>query len=162
HQRLQPLACADFVELVYGRHQHDRHVVGKHHFAADPRPCDGAMVPEDASGALNVREENFMRRWLPLFLVLAAVSLGCDNSSSSRGPTTPTVPLTSQTFTGTGAPGGSSSNTTFVVATSGEVDLPISSLGPPANIIMGLAIGIPSTTDSSCAAPASAGQNVQA
>jgi hypothetical protein len=102
-----------------------------------------------------------MSRWLPVLLLMAVVSLGCDNSSSST-PTTPTVPLTNVTFTGTVDPGGSSTNTTFVVATSGEVDITIVSLGPPANIIMGLAVGIPSTTDTSCAAPASAGQNVQA
>jgi hypothetical protein len=101
-----------------------------------------------------------MSRWLPVLLVLAALSLGCDNSSS--GTTTPTVPLVNQTFTGTIDVGGSSANTTFIVGTSGEVDITIVSLGPPANIIMGLAVGIPSTTDTSCAAPASAGQTVQA
>jgi hypothetical protein len=92
---------------------------------------------------------------------MAAVSAGCDNSSSGS-TTTPTVPLTSTTFTGTVDVGGSSSNTTFVVATSGEVDITVQSMGPPSNIIMGLAVGIPSTTDMSCAAPASSGQSVQA
>ena len=105
-----------------------------------------------------------MGRSLPVLLALVALTVGCDNSdSSSNGSITgPTVPLTSQTFTGTVDIGGSSSNTTFVVAQSGEVDVTVTALGPPSNIIMGLAIGIPSTTDSSCAAPASAGQNVQA
>jgi hypothetical protein len=102
-----------------------------------------------------------MSRWITVLLVMAAVSAGCDNSSSSS-PTTPTVPLTSQTFTGTVDVGGSSSNTTFVVAQSGEVDITVQALGPPANIIMGLAVGIPSTVDGSCAAPASSGQSVQA
>jgi len=105
-----------------------------------------------------------MRRSFPILLALVALTVGCDNSdsSSSGGVTGPTVPLTSQTFTGTVDVGGSSTNTTFVVAQSGEVDVTVTALGPPSNVIMGLAIGIPSTTDSSCAAPASAGQNVQA
>ena len=102
-----------------------------------------------------------MRRSLLVLLALVIPSLACDNSSSS-GVTTPTVPLTSQTFTGTVDVGGSSSNTTFIVATSGEVDITLTAIGPPPNIIMGMAIGIPSTTDSSCTAPASAGQQVQA
>jgi hypothetical protein len=104
-----------------------------------------------------------MRRSILVVLALAVPLLGCDNSgTSSSGVTQPSVPLTSQTFTGSVPVGGSSTNTTFVVATSGEVDITMTALGPPANIIMGLAIGIPSTTDSSCAAPAAAGQNVQA
>ena len=103
-----------------------------------------------------------MRRSILILLTLVVPSLACDNSSSSSAVTTPTTPLTSQTFTGSVPVGGSSSNTTFVVATSGEVDITLTSLGPPANIIMGMAIGIPSSTDSSCAAPLSAGQNVQA
>ena len=94
-----------------------------------------------------------MRRLILILLAVVAPALACDNSDSSSGVTTPTVPLTSQTFTGTVAVGGSSSNTTFVVAQNGEVDITISALGPPSNIIMGLAIGIPSVTDSSCAAP---------
>src|SRR5262245_61108498 len=102
-----------------------------------------------------------MRRVLPVLLVLTALAAGCDNSSSSTA-TTPTVPLTSQTFTGSVAVGGASTNTTFVVAQNGEVDITITALGPPSNIIMGLAIGIPSTTDQSCAAPSTQGQSVQA
>jgi hypothetical protein len=96
-----------------------------------------------------------MRRLILVLLAVAVPSLACDNSdSSSSGITTPTTPLTSQTFTGTVAVGGSSSNTTFVVAVSGEVDITVTALGPPANIIMGLAVGIPNATDGSCVAPA--------
>jgi hypothetical protein len=94
-----------------------------------------------------------MRRLILVLIALVVPSLACDNSSSS-GVTTPTVPLTNQTFTGAVQVGGSSSNTTFVVAQNGEVDITVTALGPPANIIMGLAIGIPSATDGSCAAPA--------
>lgn len=104
-----------------------------------------------------------MRRLILVLLAAIVPSLACDNSgTSSSAVTTPTTPLTSQTFTGTVDVNGSSSNTTFVVAVSGEVDITVTALGPPANIIMGLAVGIPSTTDGSCAAPLSAGQNVQA
>jgi hypothetical protein len=102
-----------------------------------------------------------LRRWLPLLLVTAAASLGCDKSSSD-GATTPTGPPMRQTFTGTIRVGGSSSNTTFVVSTAGEVDITVVSVGPPANITMGLAIGLPTGADSSCIAPATAGSNVQA
>lgn len=104
-----------------------------------------------------------MRRSIVVLLAVLSSSPACNNSSTSPSvPTTPTTPLTSQTFTGTVDKGGSSSNTTFVVAVSGEVDITITSLGPPANIIMGLAVGIPNASDGSCAAPLSAGQNVQA
>jgi hypothetical protein len=96
-----------------------------------------------------------MRRLLLVVFAIALVapSLACDNSDSQSGITTPTVPLTSQTFTGTVQTGGASSNTTFVVAQNGEVDITVSALGPPPNIIMGLAIGIPSPIDQSCQAP---------
>ena len=106
-----------------------------------------------------------MRRPIVVLLsvLVLASSLACDNSgTSSSGITTPTTPLTSQTFTGTVAVNGSSSNTTFVVGVSGEVDITVTALGPPSNIIMGLAVGIPNAADGSCAAPLSAGQNVQA
>jgi len=102
-----------------------------------------------------------MRRSILVLLALVVPSLACDNSNSS-GVTAPTVPLTSQTFSGTVDVGGSSSNINFVVATSGEVDITVSALGPPTGIIMGLAIGNPSVVDSSCVAPANAGQQVQA
>jgi len=102
-----------------------------------------------------------MRRSILVLLALVVPALACDNSNSS-GVTTPTVPLTSQTFSGTVDVGGSSSNINFVVATSGEVDITVSALGPPTGIIMGLAIGNPSVVDSSCVAPANAGQQVQA
>jgi hypothetical protein len=87
-----------------------------------------------------------MSRWLPVLLVMAALSLGCDNSSNSGTTTAPTVPLTNQTFTGSIDVGGSSSNT-FVAAQAGEVDVTVSALAPPSNIIVGLSIGIPSTVD---------------
>jgi hypothetical protein len=84
-----------------------------------------------------------------VLLALVALTVGCDNSDSSSngGVTGPTVPLTSQTFTGTVDVGGSSSNTTFVVAQSGEVDVTVTALGPPSNVIMGLAIGTGVETD---------------
>jgi hypothetical protein len=49
-----------------------------------------------------------------------------------------------------------------MVGQSGEVDITLTAVGPPPNIYMNLAIGVPSTTDSSCIAPATAGQLVQA
>ena len=104
-----------------------------------------------------------MRRSIVVLLAVLASSLACDNSgTSSSAITTPTTPLTSQTFSGTVDVNGSATNTTFVVGVSGEVDITITALGPPANIIMGLAVGIPSTIDGSCTAPLSAGQTVQA
>jgi len=103
-----------------------------------------------------------MRRSIVVLLAVLGSSIGCDNSGTQSTALTPTTPLTSQTFTGTVAVLGSSTNTTFVVGVSGEVDITVTALGPPANIIMGLAVGIPNTTDGTCAAPASAGQTVQA
>jgi hypothetical protein len=90
-----------------------------------------------------------MRRSIVVLLAVLALasSLSCDNSgTSSSGITTPTTPLTSQTFTGT-IDLKSSANLTFTVAVSGEVDVTIASLAPPANIQVGFAIGIPSVVD---------------
>jgi len=88
-----------------------------------------------------------MRRSFVVLLAVLASSLACDNSGTqSSAITAPTTPLTSQTFTGTIDLKGSA-NITFTVAVSGEVDVTISALGPPSNIQVGFAVGIPSVLD---------------
>jgi hypothetical protein len=103
-----------------------------------------------------------MRRSLLALLVIAAFSAAaCDNSGTTA--TSPTVPLKSETFTGTIAVvGGSSTGINFTASAAGEVDVTISSLGPPATIAMGLALGVPSTVDTSCAITTGSGTQVQA
>ena len=101
-----------------------------------------------------------MRRLLPVLLALVTVAAAaCDNSS---GTTAPSVVLKSETFTGTIAVGGSSTGINFTASQAGEVDVTVSSLGPPATISMGLAIGVPSTVDTSCAVTTGSGTQVQA
>jgi hypothetical protein len=87
-----------------------------------------------------------MRTIPPVALVLALMTVSaCDNSGS--GTTTPTTPvtLTTETFTGSVDPMGSSSNP-FTAAQAGEVDITLTAAGPPPTIFMGLWIGIPGTT----------------
>src|SRR5579862_1541194 len=101
-----------------------------------------------------------MRCVLPVFLAfVACFAAACDNSSS---PSTPSVSLTSQTFTGTIPVGGASSGINFTASQAGELDVTVSSLGPPATISMGLALGVPSTVDTSCAIATGSGTQVQA
>ena len=71
---------------------------------------------------------------------------GCNNGGSSA--TSPSVPLTTETFSGTIPVGlGNSDSHNFVVATAGEVDITLTAAGPPPTITMGLGIGNGSTTN---------------
>jgi hypothetical protein len=81
-----------------------------------------------------------MRKIVPVALVLALLAAGCDNSGSDTVPSS--VPLTTDTFSGSVDPGGLAYHR-FTVAQQGEVDITLTTAGPPATITMGLAVGIP-------------------
>jgi len=77
-------------------------------------------------------------------------------------PAAATPVSSTQTFTGT-VPVGGSSVVLFTVAVAGEVDITLTSAGPPSNIIMGLFIGNPASTGSStCLALSGASVNTAA
>lgn len=76
-------------------------------------------------------------------MTLSLAAAGC-GSSSSATTTAPTVTLT-ETFSGT-VNVGSSDFHTFTMSTSGQVAVTLTAAAPPANIIMGLAIGSPNGT----------------
>ncbi len=93
-----------------------------------------------------------MRRFILVALALVVTEVACDNGSSSSIPsaTSPTVTLTTETFTGTVEAGiGNSDFHNFTVAQSGAVTVTLSAAGPPPTITMGLGVGTPSS--STCA-----------
>ena len=101
---------------------------------------------------------------MPAALALALTAAGCQKSSTTSTtvttptPTTP-VALTTQTFSGTVLVGGSDFHT-FTVAQTGEVDVTLTSAGPPSTIIMGLGVG--TVSDSTCTPTAGATVNTPA
>lgn len=74
-----------------------------------------------------------------------ALALGFAVAAAACGSSTPvTAPATTtETFTGTVQVGGADSHT-FTVASFGQVDITLTAAGPPATIMMGLAVGTPS------------------
>jgi hypothetical protein len=99
-----------------------------------------------------------MRAWLVpvVVLALALAASACNNGSSSN-PTTPTTPKTTDTLTGT-VQVGASSFQVFTVTTTGEVDVTLTTAGPPSTIVMGLAIG---TTGTGSCVPIAAASSTQ-
>jgi hypothetical protein len=87
-----------------------------------------------------------MKRVLLVVPVLAALTAGaCNNSSTNSTSPTPATPSKTETFAGAVPVGGSSFNN-FVVALSGEVITSLTAAGPPATIFMGVGIGTPTAT----------------
>jgi hypothetical protein len=87
-----------------------------------------------------------MRRFIPVAFALMLIAVACDNSGSDSSSTTsPSVPITTETFTGT-VPVGGSDFKSFTVAQSGTVNVTLSAAGPPPTITMGLGVGTPSST----------------
>jgi hypothetical protein len=80
-------------------------------------------------------------------LLTAAGAAGCGGSSSAAPPAAATPASSTQMFAGA-VPVGGSAVVPFTVAVAGEVDITLTSAGPPSNIVMGLLIGTPATTGS--------------
>jgi hypothetical protein len=72
---------------------------------------------------------------------------GCDDASTATSPTT-TSPVT-ETFSGQFVPGGSASRA-FTAASSGTVSITLTQIGPPADVLVGLGVGIPLASGSGC------------
>ncbi len=74
-------------------------------------------------------------------LVALLAAAACNKAATPSAPTTPTVTRTTDTFTGTVAVGGDDSHS-FSIATSGNVDVTLTTTAPSATIVMGLSIGM--------------------
>jgi hypothetical protein len=80
--------------------------------------------------------------------ILAALALaGCDDASTATSPTA-TSPVT-ETFSGQIIPGGSAARS-FTAASAGTVSITLTQIGPPADLVVGLGIGIPQANGSGC------------
>jgi hypothetical protein len=83
---------------------------------------------------------------MALIVVLAALSTACNTSDGSSGGTLPPspAPVTTETFGGTVAVGGTNFHSFAVALSNGLLTVTLTAAGPPSNISMGLALGTPS------------------
>jgi hypothetical protein len=98
------------------------------------------------------RTDDVRTRAYLTIVVATLLAAACNTGSSGTGltPTIVTPPTKSETFTGTVAVGGSDAHA-FVSSNYGEVSITLTAAGPPADIVMGVGIGAPtSVVDSTC------------
>jgi hypothetical protein len=84
-----------------------------------------------------------------LATLLAALLLGasgCDDATATSP--TATSPVT-ETFSGQFTPGGSAARS-FVAASAGTVSITLTQVGPPADVVVGLGVGIPQASGANC------------
>ena len=83
-----------------------------------------------------------------LFLaVLVLAAAGCDDATTATSPTV-TSPVT-ETFNGQFIPGGTAARA-FTAASSGTVSITLTQVGPPADAVVGLGVGIPQPSGTGC------------
>lgn len=88
-----------------------------------------------------------MRRRVLLLCVLALAAAGCDDASTATSPTV-TSPVT-ESFNGQFFPGGTAARA-FTAASAGTVSITLTQVGPPADVVVGLGVGIPQSTGTGC------------
>jgi len=88
-----------------------------------------------------------MRPRALLLTVLALAAAGCDDATTATSPTV-TSPVT-ETFSGQFVPGGTAARA-FTAASSGAVSITLTQIGPPADAVVGLGVGIPQSTGAGC------------
>lgn len=88
-----------------------------------------------------------MRLRALLIAVLALAAAGCDDASTATSPTV-TSPVT-ETFNGQFLPGGTAARA-FTAASPGTVSITLAQIGPPADAVVGLGVGIPQSTGTGC------------
>jgi len=81
------------------------------------------------------------------FGLAALLAASCDSASTATSPTT-TSPVT-ETFAGQFTPGGSAARS-FTSASSGTTSITLTQIGPPADIAVGLGVGIPQSNGAGC------------
>ena len=77
----------------------------------------------------------------------ALLAASCDDASTATSPTT-TSPVT-ETFAGQISPGGSAARS-IASASSGTISITLTQIGPPADIAVGLGVGIPQSDGAGC------------
>ena len=87
------------------------------------------------------------RLTLGVGVTLALATAACDDATTATSPTT-TSPVT-ETFSGQFLPGGSAARS-FTAASSGTVAITLTQIGPPADVVVGLGIGIPQSNGAGC------------
>jgi hypothetical protein len=88
-----------------------------------------------------------MRSRAFLMALFALAAAGCDDASTATSPTV-TSPVT-ETFSGQFFPGGSAARA-FTAASAGTVSITLTQIGPPADAVVGLGVGIPQSTGTGC------------
>jgi hypothetical protein len=94
-----------------------------------------------------MQERQRMRRTLAA-LILVVTAAGCGSSSSDSTPTGPTANVTTENFSGSVDPSGKDVHQFNVTLSGGQVNVILTSAGPPSTIYMGLGVG--SYADSNC------------
>jgi hypothetical protein len=89
-----------------------------------------------------------MRPRALLLAVLALAATGCDDATTTATSPTVTSPVT-ETFNGQFIPGGTASRA-FTAASSGTVSITLTQVGPPADAVVGLGVGIPQSSGTGC------------
>jgi hypothetical protein len=92
-------------------------------------------------------------------VVLVVGATACTKNSTAPTTTPATATRTTDTFSGTVQVGGRDFRG-FTVSQTGQVDVTLTSAGPPSTIVMGLAVGLPG--DATCAPLAGASTMTQA
>ncbi len=90
-------------------------------------------------GSRRARARLFVR---VIGLALSAFAIASCGSNTPASATTPTVPRTTETFSGTVQVGGSAFHS-FRVGATGNTDVTLTAASPPPTIVMGLALGTP-------------------
>jgi len=85
--------------------------------------------------------------WLAAGVLTALLLSGCKDATTTTSPTA-TSPVT-ETFSGQFIPGGNASRA-FTAASAGTASVTLTSVGPPADAIVGLGVGIPQSSGSGC------------
>lgn len=94
-----------------------------------------------------------------LAVTLLLLSSACHRNDTSPGTTTPSIMVTTETFTGTVPVRGSALHS-FTVAQTGTVNVTLTAAGPPSTIVMGVGIG--TSRDAGCALLAGASTSTAA
>ena len=88
-----------------------------------------------------------MRLRALLIALLALAAASCDDASTATSPTV-TSPVT-ETFNGQFVPGGTAARA-FSAASPGTVSITLTQIGPPADAVVGLGVGIPQSSGTGC------------
>jgi hypothetical protein len=99
----------------------------------------GSRKARNSTGSRKPRKRDLFRVFGLVLFVSFVSACGDDTPAAS---TTPTVPRTTETFSGTVQVGGSAFHS-FRVGATGNTDITLTAASPPSTVVMGLALGTP-------------------